>query len=602
MCGCQPIVIYCEGRQPNSLVLPSDTRLLYWYKEFLDYHLLQGQKNLGKDSLPSLFIITTVHPNNPSNSEDAAGVSCISHSDMEKECKRVELPCSISNGVVRSGLATLLRFMTLTCHSYLPEYGFNHLLGYKETCFNACVEVSQWTQFAMECLLPTLAVVSSLIDAFAQPSSQRLQINTISNTLNMVERRFDVKPKVATYNRKYFKVTQSQSLKSYYSRLHETSRLSETSADVRFLTGHLPNLIDLLTYVLVEDINALIGSEYLAEFPSSCRWYNNMRQLPGINYPTCQLKSSVQMVAAPPSDAHTKLSSVLNQLSLDEDADTSLLHPKSTLISATVDSNSTALTTDDANNTTIPAHNSCLRDTDIVDELSVYHTYDIKDTSAVKIDWESLPYQLDPGRGGKLPGKRSARKRQQLESMYTHALSCINSSMQACDDTLVVEFCAGGGHLGLLLAYLHPSISVHLIENKEESLDNAHQNMLTLGLTNITLYQCNLTKYKGAFNIGVTLHACGLAADLVIEQCIRSRASLVVCPCCYGTDMKRLRHSSDKTEHGIEQQSLGQLCMKLSDIDRKLYIDSQMEVTSTEIYFMEPKTCSPKNHILVCAV
>jgi len=58
----------------------------------------------------------------------------------------------------------------------------------------------------MECLLPTLAVVSSLIDAFAQPSSQRLQINTISNTLNMVERRFDVKPKVATYNRKYFKV------------------------------------------------------------------------------------------------------------------------------------------------------------------------------------------------------------------------------------------------------------------------------------------------------------------------------------------------------------------------------------------------------------
>jgi len=64
--------------------------------------------------------------------------------------------------------------------------------------------------------------------------------------------------------------------------------------------------------------------------------------------------------------------------------------------------------------------------------------------------------------------------------------------MQACDDTLVVEFCAGGGHLGLLLAYLHPSISVHLIENKEESLDNAHQNMLTLGLTNITLYQVSL--------------------------------------------------------------------------------------------------------------
>jgi len=58
----------------------------------------------------------------------------------------------------------------------------------------------------MECLLPTLAVVSSLIDAFAQPSAKNLQINTISNTLHVIECRFDVKPKVATYNRKYFKV------------------------------------------------------------------------------------------------------------------------------------------------------------------------------------------------------------------------------------------------------------------------------------------------------------------------------------------------------------------------------------------------------------
>jgi len=45
-----------------------------------------------------------------------------------------------------------------------------------------------------------------------------------------------------------------------------------------------------LTFILFS-LQALIGSEYLAEFPSSCRWYNNMRQLPGINYPTCQLST-----------------------------------------------------------------------------------------------------------------------------------------------------------------------------------------------------------------------------------------------------------------------------------------------------------------------
>ncbi|XP_035149086.2 glutathione S-transferase C-terminal domain-containing protein isoform X5 [Callithrix jacchus] len=33
---------------------------------------------------------------------------------------------------------------------------------------------------------------------------------------------------------------------------------------------------------------------------------------------------------------------------------------------------------------------------------------------------------------------------------------------------------------------------------------------------------------------GVALHACGVATDMVIEHCIKTRASFVTCPCCYG--------------------------------------------------------------------
>lgn len=50
-----------------------------------------------------------------------------------------------------------------------------------------------------------------------------------------------------------------------------------------------------------------------------------------------------------------------------------------------------------------------------------------------------------------------------------------------------------------------------------------------------SVLQCNLTQYQGHFDIGVSLHACGLATDLVIDQCLRSEASMVVSPCCYGT-------------------------------------------------------------------
>lgn len=41
--------------------------------------------------------------------------------------------------------------------------------------------------------------------------------------------------------------------------------------------------------------------------------------------------------------------------------------------------------------------------------------------------------------------------------------------------------------------------------------------------------------FKGKFDVGVSLHACGVATDLVIQACIENCASFVSCPCCYGS-------------------------------------------------------------------
>ena len=38
---------------------------------------------------------------------------------------------------------------------------------------------------------------------------------------------------------------------------------------------------------------------------------------------------------------------------------------------------------------------------------------------------------------------------------------------------VVVDFCSGGGHLGILLAYLLPRCHVIMVDNKEESIRNA---------------------------------------------------------------------------------------------------------------------------------
>ena len=65
-----------------------------------------------------------------------------------------------------------------------------------------------------------------------------------------------------------------------------------------------------------------------------------------------------------------------------------------------------------------------------------------------------------------------------------------------------MDFCSGGGHLGLLVAHLTPGTRVHMVENKEESLARARARGIDMGLTNVWFYQCNLEFYVGKFNIG----------------------------------------------------------------------------------------------------
>ena len=46
---------------------------------------------------------------------------------------------------------------------------------------------------------------------------------------------------------------------------------------------------------------------------------------------------------------------------------------------------------------------------------------------------------------------------------------------------VVVDFCSGGGHLGILVAHLLPRATVCLVENKEESLRRAVERVEAMG-------------------------------------------------------------------------------------------------------------------------
>lgn len=244
-------------------------------------------------------------------------------------------------------------------------------------------------------------------------------------------------------------------------------------------------------------------------------------------------------------------------------------------------------------------------------------------TATNQIDWSTIPYQALP-EGGQLPEKRLIRKKQQLECLAQCVVTMANSGDR------IVDFCSGAGHLGILLAYLLPNCQIILLENKEESLMRARERVDVLKLDNVHLLQCNLDYFIGSFNIGCSLHACGVATDIVLSLCINHRANFVCCPCCYGgihsiphiqyprsgtfrirggiddTEYMHIAHCSDqahdvnKGECNVEKSEQGQFCMDVVDTDRKVMAEECGY--KVQLLRLVPENCTPKNRLLVGAI
>ncbi|TRZ14827.1 hypothetical protein HGM15179_012269 [Zosterops borbonicus] len=230
------------------------------------------------------------------------------------------------------------------------------------------------------------------------------------------------------------------------------------------------------------------------------------------------------------------------------------------------------------------------------------------------LDWTSLPSAVSPGEG-KMSRDRALRKQQQLNNL----VAAVTKLAKPGD--LIVDFCSGGGHVGIVLAYMMPSCQVILIENKELSLIRAKDRSDELGLNNIWFIQANLDYFNGTFNIGVALHACGVATDMVIEHCLRARAAFVISPCCYGFIQNTVKFKYPRShqfkeilsykEHMIlcrfadqtavqlppERRLIGKQCMGLVDLDRAWAAEEHNY--SVQVISMEPESCSPKNNMFV---
>ena len=213
-------------------------------------------------------------------------------------------------------------------------------------------------------------------------------------------------------------------------------------------------------------------------------------------------------------------------------------------------------------------------------------------------DEEQWPFDVLPRSkvGESSDQVKRERKFGQLRSLIRCVLSMIpkhelqeNGSFKRIR---IVDFAGGSGHLALPLAFLLPNVDVVIVDLKAASLELAHMKAKEMSIVHVdekintddyishidqspktkkkkkrpippgglgsrdiditqhenVLRQCNslrnLYTFHGSisryvelhrdFDIGIGLHACGEASDLILRACGKSKSNFIVSPCCVG--------------------------------------------------------------------
>ena len=229
------------------------------------------------------------------------------------------------------------------------------------------------------------------------------------------------------------------------------------------------------------------------------------------------------------------------------------------------------------------------------------------------IKWDCLPEGVDPS-SGFLNTDRAKRKRWQIDNFIFLAREFLDDNMT------VVDFCSGSGHLSLPIAYLYPNCRFILVERNPVPVAIGKKRIKDSGLSNVELFNGYIQDFDMKFDLGIALHACGEATDLVQIRCLENDAAYILCPCDIGyiqnsslkyprssffsniltiDEYKTIASNADNTcwNFSSENGKLGKLCMGYISLDRNLAAEESGY--ETYLFTTSPRESTPKNDIIL---
>lgn len=530
---------------------------------------------------------------------------------LARSCK---LPIFVTDkNTVISGLCGVSRGIIKNCLKNRLYVFAEDLLGFKSACLMSPTECSVWTKFCeldmIECHKSFLQSISSTNDSIHLPEEfskfeshmkQPVRLHNVYGLARDLDKKKNLNQSLKELiirDRVLLSPRMNKTKKPKTIKISSSISVEELKIEHTFMEGHKITLADVILFNYFHSMLNLIPEKSNIDLliPLTYKWYEVMTNFDS-----------------------EKLNKVLNEISIKPE-----ITNRSINLTIDILENFSLYKSDPKG---VKSKKGFTKQEDVEISLGKINKIKIKISSEdnspgqqLNFDWNNLPHMVLP-EGGELPEKRLQRKKDQLESLAKEVIAISK------DGDLIVDFCSGAGHLGLLLAYKLPNCKIVLLENKEESLTRAKNRAVILKLKNVSYFQCNLDYFTADFNIGTSLHACGVATDIVLSHCMNKRASFVSCPCCYGKiiemphilyprsilyrknkisnlDYMILAHCSDQThdiEKGncnVEKSLQGGVCMDVIDTDRKLKAEELgYEVLLTRL---QPEDCTLKNRLLI---